>query len=74
MLKTSQSRFFKGILVMLLMSGAIMLQATDPAPLKVLFIGNSHTMVKGGITSLTATSGPESWPNHSCSAQNTAIY
>jgi hypothetical protein len=45
MLKISQSRLFKGILVMLLMSGAVMLQATDPAPLKVLLIGNSHTMV-----------------------------
>ena len=45
MLKISPPRFFKGILVMLLMSGAMMLQATDPAPLKVLFIGNSHTMV-----------------------------
>jgi len=45
MLKNSQSRFFKGILVMLLMSDAILLQAMDPAPLKVLFIGNSHTMV-----------------------------
>jgi hypothetical protein len=45
MLKISQSRLFKGILVMLLGPGAIMLQATDPAPLKVLFVGNSHTMV-----------------------------
>ena len=45
MLNTSQPRFFNGILVMLLMSGAMVLQATDPAPLKVLFIGNSHTMV-----------------------------
>jgi hypothetical protein len=45
MLKISRFRFFKGILVMLLMSTATMLQATGPAPLKVLFIGNSHTMV-----------------------------
>jgi hypothetical protein len=45
MSKISQSRFFKGILVMLLMSAAIMLQAADPDPLKVLFIGNSHTLV-----------------------------
>jgi hypothetical protein len=45
MLLISQSRFFKGILVMLLMSAATMLPAADPAPLKVLFIGNSHTMV-----------------------------
>jgi hypothetical protein len=45
MLKISRPRFFKSILVMLLMSAAIMLQAADPAPLKVLFIGNSHTMV-----------------------------
>ncbi len=45
MSKIPQSQFFMGILVMLLMSAAIMLQAADPAPLKVLFIGNSHTMV-----------------------------
>ncbi len=30
---------------MLLIFAAIRLQAADPAPLKVLFIGNSHTMV-----------------------------
>jgi hypothetical protein len=30
---------------MFLLSAAIMLQGADPAPLKVLFIGNSHTMV-----------------------------
>jgi hypothetical protein len=41
----SQSQLFKGIPVILLMSAAIMLQAADPAPLKVLFIGNSHTIV-----------------------------
>jgi hypothetical protein len=45
MLKISQPGFFKGILMMLSMSAAIMLHAADPAPLKVLFIGNSHTMV-----------------------------
>jgi hypothetical protein len=45
MLKTSHSQLFKGILVMLFMSSAIMLQAADPTPIRVLFIGNSHTMV-----------------------------
>jgi hypothetical protein len=45
MLNFSQSRFFTGVLVMLLISAAIMLQAADSAPLKVLFIGNSHTLV-----------------------------
>jgi hypothetical protein len=45
MSKISQSKFFKDIPVMLLISAAIILQAADPAPLKVLFIGNSHTMV-----------------------------
>jgi hypothetical protein len=45
MLKTSQSQFFRGILVMLLIPAAIMLHAADPTPLRVLFIGNSHTMV-----------------------------
>lgn len=45
MSKIPRPGFFNGILVMLIMSAAIMLQAADPAPLKVLFIGNSHTMV-----------------------------
>jgi hypothetical protein len=45
MSKISQLQFFKGIPMMLLMFAAIMLQAAEPAPLKVLFIGNSHTMV-----------------------------
>ena len=45
MLKISQSQFYKGFTVMLLLSAAIMLKAGDPTPLKVLFIGNSHTMV-----------------------------
>jgi hypothetical protein len=45
MFRISQSQFFKGISVMLLMAAAVMLKAADPDPLKVLFIGNSHTMV-----------------------------
>ena len=45
MSKIPQSQFFKGIHVMFFMSAAIILQAADPAPLKVLFIGNSHTLV-----------------------------
>jgi hypothetical protein len=45
MSKISRSQFFKGIHVMLFMFAATMLQAADRAPLKVLFIGNSHTMV-----------------------------
>jgi hypothetical protein len=43
MLKTSQFQFL--IPVIFLISVAIMLQAKDPTPLRVLFIGNSHTMV-----------------------------
>jgi hypothetical protein len=45
MLKNMKFNVLKRISVMLLMSAAIMLQAADPAPIKVLFIGNSHTMV-----------------------------
>ncbi len=43
MIKTSQFRFL--IPVIFLISAAITLQGADPTPLRVLFIGNSHTMV-----------------------------
>ncbi len=45
MLEASQFQFFKCIFLILLISAAIMLQAADLIPLRVLFIGNSHTMV-----------------------------
>jgi hypothetical protein len=45
MSKILQLQFFKGIILMFFMSVAMMLHAADPAPIKVLFIGNSHTMV-----------------------------
>ena len=45
MSKITRSQFFKCIPVMILMSVALTLRAADPPPLKVLFIGNSHTMV-----------------------------
>jgi hypothetical protein len=44
-MKILHSQFFKRISIALLMSAAVMLHAAEPAPLKVLFIGNSHTMV-----------------------------
>jgi hypothetical protein len=43
--RIAQSRYFKAALTSLIMAAAFVLQGAEPSPLKVLFIGNSHTMV-----------------------------